>query len=231
MDYMSYTPKHGGGQKKASQTDKTAVESKSANTAPARPKADVLTKTLVIVLLIFFVAGIIVAAIFLFKPAAPQTDDDNTVATYAYDQSSTAAATSAYSGSYTSSNPVLQYSGGEIPTSGARHDVNVIADGGVDAMEIIGTWHVDKWTSYVFDGYGRGVMLTSNDNYTFAYSAQDGLLTVDYDNDKGMDTEYTYVLNGDKLILKRGNNEYKLTRELEQEQTQEPSQGQTQGSD
>lgn len=219
MIIMSYTPRHGGGQKKTdSRVELTAnrrAERHSASDNKGKSKA------IVISLLVVFSAAIIVALFFLLKPAvAPESTSAAT------DYSTESATIAAYSGSYTSPNSVLQYSGGEIPTSGSRHDVTVAPDGGADAMEIIGTWYVDEWTAYIFDGYGRGVMLASNNNYTFAYSAQNGQLVVDYDDDKGMDTEYTYILSGDNLTLKRGNSEYKLTKEIVHEQTQTPTQTQ-----
>ena len=223
MSHMSYTPKHGGKKKTSKPTEPSDISS----VEPFTPQNKKRAKIVAIILLVLFAAGIILALIFIIKPVF--ATEETPAATEASAPAHTEAATVVENtGSYTSSNPVLQYSDGEIPTSGERHDVTVAADGGADAMEIIGTWYVDKWTAYIFDGYGRGVMLTSNDNYTFAYSAQYGQLIVDYDNDKGMDTEYSYILDGDKLTLKRGKNEYKLTRELEQEQTQEPTAAPTQ---
>lgn len=220
---MSYSPKHGSGKK---QSSKPAESTDSSSVEPFTPQNKKRAKIVAILLLVLFAAGIIVALFFIIKPKlAP----DKVTATESYTVQATAPAGSEYSGSYTSSSPVLQYSNGEIPTSGERHDVTVISGGGPDAMEIIGTWYVDEWTGYIFDGYGRGVMLTSNDNYTFAYSAQNGHLIIDYDNDKGMDTEYVYILNGDNLTLKRGNSQYNLKKKLEPNQTQEPTQVQTEG--
>ena len=118
-----------------------------------------------------------------------------------------------YAGSYTSENYLLGYSNGEIPTTGSRHDVTVTGDGGPDAMEVIGNWHMDKITVYKFDGYGRGVMCTDVDNYTFAYSALNGHLYCDFDVDDAMDSDYTYQITGDVLTLTRGEATFKFTKE------------------
>ena len=118
-----------------------------------------------------------------------------------------------YAGSFTSPNSVLGYSNGEIPTTGSRHDVTVTGDGGPDAMEVIGNWRMDKITVYKFDGYGRGVMCTDVDNYTFAYSAMNGHLYCDFDVDDAMDSDYTYQINGDVLTLTRGEATFKFTKE------------------
>ena len=225
---MSYTPKHGGQSKPSKPADTVGS---IASEKPSEPKRKNLLRIVAVFLLIVFLAGIIVAAIFLFKPTVKKNVPvEETVAstaavsasvpaeTYAQAQAPTVTATT---GSHTSSNPVLQYSGGEIPTSGSRHDVTLETDGGADAMAVIGNWHLDKGTAYSFDGYGRGVMITPVENYTFAYSAQNGHLIIDFDVDNGMDSDYTYVIGVDNLgkdilTLKRDDKEYKFTKEEQQ---------------
>ena len=122
-----------------------------------------------------------------------------------------------YPGSYNSPNDVLQYSDGEVPTTGSRHDITVTGDGGPQAMDLLGNWRLEN-TLYKFDGYGRGIMLLNdktddNNSYTFAYSAINGHLQVDYDKDVGMDCDYTYTISNDKLILKRGTAVFEMTKE------------------
>ena len=104
------------------------------------------------------------------------------------------------------------YENGILPTSGSRHDVDVIEGGGANASELEGSWRLDKVTVYEFDGLGRGIMLTAVDNYTFIYSAQDGKLAIDYDGDGGTDRLYDYVIEGDKLTLTLGTQKYVFTK-------------------
>jgi|GEM_PF-1834438 len=221
---MSYSPKHGGNNKQTNRSESAnyAVSEKATET-----KSKSIKRLIAVILLIVFLAGIIVAAIFLLKPVvSPKVAGNTTTTATANAQSGAAGGTqaptvAATTGSYNSSNPVLQYSNGEIPTSGSRHDVTVETDGGVDAMEVIGNWRLDKGTVYSFDGYGRGVMLTPVENYTFAYSARNGHLIIDFDVDDGMDTEYTYVigvddLGKDTMTFTRDDKEYKFTKEPQQ---------------
>lgn len=111
-------------------------------------------------------------------------------------------------------NPSPLYPDGVLPTSGTRHEVHVLPNGGKDAMEVNGLWRLDQVTLYEFDGYGRGIMHTAVDDYSFVYSAQDGLLEIDYDTDNGQDTEYTYVIDGDSLTISRGETVYQFTKEI-----------------
>lgn len=105
------------------------------------------------------------------------------------------------------------YPNGVLPTSGTRHDVDLLPNGGKDAMEVSGLWRLDQITLYEFDGYGRGIMHTAVDDYSFAYSAQDGVLEIDFDVDNGRDIEYHYVISGDSMTLTSGDASYKFTKE------------------
>ena len=105
------------------------------------------------------------------------------------------------------------YQNGVLPTSGDRHDVNVINGGGRNASDLEGKWSLDDVTIYEFDGLGRGIMLTGVDNYTFLYSAEDGKLCIDYDIDGGTDKEYDYTIDGDTLTPTSGSKTYVFTKE------------------
>ena len=105
------------------------------------------------------------------------------------------------------------YPNGVLPTSGTRHDVDLLPNGGKDAMEVSGLWRLDQITLYEFDGYGRGIMHTAVDDYSFAYSAQDGVMEIDFDVDNGRDIEYHYVISGDSMTLTSGDASYKFTKE------------------
>ena len=105
------------------------------------------------------------------------------------------------------------YPNGVLSTSGSRHAVVLLPNGGKDAMEVSGLWRLDQITLYEFDGYGRGIMHTAVDDYSFAYSAQDGVLEIDFDVDNGRDIEYHYVISGDTMTLTNGESSYKFTKE------------------
>lgn len=116
------------------------------------------------------------------------------------------------SGGGTSSSPL--YPDGVIPTSGSRHDVSVLPDGGADAGELGGKWRIDKNTVYEFDGYGRGILHTAVDDYSFAYSAEDGHLNIDFDTDKGNDRDYKYTVEGETLTISLDDAVYTMTKEI-----------------
>ena len=96
-------------------------------------------------------------------------------------------------------------SGRILPTAADRHDITVIEGGGANVSDVYGEWAVDQNTTYVFDGMGRGIVLTGAGNYTFVYSAQDGKLRIDNDVQNGDDVEYSYTIDGDKMYWERGN--------------------------
>ncbi|MBQ9679574.1 MAG: hypothetical protein IJV48_02690 [Ruminococcus sp.] len=183
---MSYSPKH---------------PSTSGSRAKPRSSADKKTKQILIAVILIVLALIIVAAlVFIFVPGAesgvsnlftgktefvPETEGETTIISQYYDD-------------------------GMLPTSGSRHDVTVIYGGGAAASELEGKWSFDGNTIYMFNGKGRGIMLTAIDNYTFMYSAEGGKLIVDFDIDDAMDSEYTYTLSGEKLIMTRGGVDYEF---------------------
>ncbi|MBQ3266169.1 MAG: hypothetical protein IJH07_10380 [Ruminococcus sp.] len=172
----NYTPKHpSSGASRAKQSDGDKKKQK------------------VLIIVILAVLAIIIAAalIFIFVPGAesgvgklfggsggyvPETQDGTTIISPYYEN-------------------------GILPTSGERHDIEIIYGGGTNADELLGTWDLDGNTIYKFDGQGRGIMLTGVDNYTFIYSAQNGKLGIDMDSDGSVDREYSYTITGDKLTL------------------------------
>ena len=108
-----------------------------------------------------------------------------------------------------------QIQDGILPTSADRHDIHLAENGGANASDLLGKWRLDQGTTYVFDGQGRGIMLTGVDNYTFLYSAENGKLGVDMDTISGNDFEYDYSVNGDTLTMTRDGKTYTLKKEAE----------------
>ncbi len=187
---MSYSPKHPSSD--TSGAKKPSTSSKKKN-----------QKTVITIILVVLALVVVAALIFIFVPGAengigrlfsgnqsqyvPETQDGTTIISQ-------------------------YYQNGILPTSGNRHDVEVIKGGGRNASEVEGIWSLDGNTVYEFDGRGRGIMLTAVDNYTFVYSAENGDLVVDFDIDDAMDARYTYTVSGDTLTLSRGGQEYKFTK-------------------
>lgn len=108
------------------------------------------------------------------------------------------------------------YKNGVLPTSADRHDITLAPNGGANASEVLGTWRLDQGTTYMFDGRGRGIMLTGVDNYTFAYSAENGKLGIDMDTAVGNDFEYDYSVSGDTLTMTRDGRSFTLTKTADQ---------------
>lgn len=179
----------------------TPKRSVSGSAKTQKSDGDKKKKGLIIAILAVLVVIIIAAMIIVFVPGAesgisnlltgksgayvPETQGETTIITPYYED-------------------------GILPTTGSRHDITVISGGGSDAAQVTGAWKLDDVTKYMFDGKGRGIMLTAVDNYTFLYSAQDGKLAIDFDSDGGSDRIYDYVVDGDKLTLTYGDQRFEF---------------------
>lgn len=111
------------------------------------------------------------------------------------------------------------YDNGVLPTAADRHDITLIANGGANASDLYGTWVAAQGTTYIFDGQGKGVMLTGKDNsdtFTFNYSAENGKLGIDMDTIAGYDYEYDYTISGDTLTMNRDGYSFTLTKSADQ---------------
>ncbi len=186
----------------SSYSPKRAASDATKSSSPQKPnRDDKLKKGLIIAILVVLVIIIAAAMVVLFVPGA-ETGVSNFF--------------SGKSGGYVpetqgeTTNITPYYENGILPTTGHRHDITVISGGGTDAAEVTGTWKLDDVTIYMFDGKGRGIMLTAVNNYTFLYSAQDGKLAIDFDSDGGADREYQYVINGDRLTMTFGNQKFEF---------------------
>lgn len=56
-------------------------------------------------------------------------------------------------------------------------------------------------------------MRTSLNEYTFTYTAEGSILTIDFENEAARDTEYQYSIKGKTLTLERSSEVYKLTKD------------------
>lgn len=185
----NYTSKH------------SAARSHSGNSADSKKK-----KALIIVIVAVLVVIIAAALVFIFIPGAesgiagifggkpayvPETQDGTTIIT-------------------------PYYQNGILPSAADRHDVQVIKGGGANGSDLLGKWQMGEHDTYLFDGQGRGIILTGVDNYTFTYSAESGKLRIDYDGQNGSDFEYDYTLSGDKMTWTRSGQTYDLTKVAEE---------------
>lgn len=166
----------------------------------ARAAADAKKKkTLVIVIVAVLLVIIAVSLVFILIPK-PGSGQNGTSANGNNPRQSGNTIVSEY------------YKNGVLPTAGERHDIKTIDNGGSESSQLTGKWKLDQTTTYVFDGEGRGIMLTGVDNYTFVYSAQNGKLAIDFDTDKGADYEYEYSISGDTLSMTRSDRSFTMTK-------------------
>lgn len=69
-----------------------------------------------------------------------------------------------------------------------------------DALQ--GSYSVDDYTGYEFDGHGSGAMcLGESTRYDFTYTIEEDTLTLDYEDTAVKNAVYTFRLEGDKLII------------------------------
>ncbi|MBQ3331246.1 MAG: hypothetical protein IJG87_08735 [Ruminococcus sp.] len=193
----NYTSKH------------SSDKSRSGKDGGAKKKQKILIIVIICVLAVIIAAALIfifvpgaesgVSGIFGGKPAyVPETQDVTT-------------------------NITPYYNDGILPTSSDRHDITVISGGGANGGDFYGTWKMNDHDTYIFDGLGRGIFLAVNKDggidfkYTFLYSAQDGVLGIDYDGANGADQEYSYTIDGDKMSWTRAGQTYTLEK-VEEEQ-------------
>lgn len=75
-----------------------------------------------------------------------------------------------------------------------------------DALQ--GSYSVDDYTGYEFDGHGSGAMcLGESTRYEFTYTVEEDTLTLDYEDTAITNAVYTFRLEGDKLIITSQNSD------------------------
>jgi hypothetical protein len=80
---------------------------------------------------------------------------------------------------------------------------------------IVGKWSVDSMTSYVFYEGGKGALMVPKGRYTFDYILEDDQLTIDFHDEKALDSSFTFEKDGDQLTLVGGNKDARGTYVLE----------------
>ena len=84
-----------------------------------------------------------------------------------------------------------------------------------DASDFDGTYYIDDYTAYEFDGKGKGAMcLGGTTRYVFDYSVKDDTVSFDFEDMHINDITYTFALNGDTITITEtsGANSYTMTK-------------------
>ena len=203
---MSYSPRRATPSSPKNENKQPSGRRSDGNMTAAEKKKK---KTLIIAIVVILVLVIAVALFFLFSRGNGglfgrhnKSGLSNQVGQSAQQEGTT--------------NITPYYKNGVLPTSSDRHDIALAPNGGANASELLGTWRLDQGTTYMFDGRGRGIMLTGVDNYTFIYSAENGKLGIDMDTSVGNDFEYDYSVSGDTLTMTRDGRSFTLTKTADQ---------------
>ena len=66
-----------------------------------------------------------------------------------------------------------------------------------------GTWNLDGTTIYQFDGKGEGNMILPQNTYSFKYAVdkEKNMVSIDFEDEKATDFEYSYSVKKKKLTL------------------------------
>ena len=87
------------------------------------------------------------------------------------------------------------------------------SNGNKKVKSLYGTWNYDDVTIYTFDDNGHGTLVLPLNTYEFSYTVGDGVLSIDFTDEKAEDRSYTYFLSDDVLVLiGPDGNEYRMTR-------------------
>ena len=66
----------------------------------------------------------------------------------------------------------------------------------------VGTWISEGGTIYVFHKDHSGSMKTSLSEYQFTYAVKNQFISIDFEDEKNIDSDYEYSFDKNKLILK-----------------------------
>lgn len=77
----------------------------------------------------------------------------------------------------------------------------LLGGGGGQKTGLEGLWTVDGVTSYRFERGGKGAMELPSANYAFKYTVQDGVLSIDFEDEAARDNSYTYSVSDTTLVL------------------------------
>lgn len=202
---MSYTPKRAASSSEEKKNEPTARAAQTMSDADKKKK-----KNLTIAIVAVLCVVIVISLLFIFAPT-----DGSFLGIHGAGVISGSGKGNAAETQNGTTNISPYYQNGVLPTSSDRHDITLAPNGGANVSELLGKWRLDQGTTYMFDGQGRGIMLTGVDNYTFLYSAENGKLGIDMDTIAGNDFEYDYTVSGDTLTMTRDGKTFTLKKEAE----------------
>lgn len=67
--------------------------------------------------------------------------------------------------------------------------------------ELKGLWDMDGYTKYEFDGKGKGKVIVPLNDYVFSYTIKDNIVSIDFENETSIDTDYEFKINKDELEI------------------------------
>lgn len=71
-----------------------------------------------------------------------------------------------------------------------------------DASDFDGTYYIDNYTAYEFDGNGKGAMcLGDTTRYVFDYTVKDDTVSFDFEDVRIKDSVYTFTVEDDGFTL------------------------------
>lgn len=77
---------------------------------------------------------------------------------------------------------------------------------------LVGKWTNETPTTYQFDSDKTGKLIISTGEYNFEYEIKDDKVTVYFNSENSVDTEFKYKVDGDKLTLENGNGVWEFTK-------------------
>ena len=72
--------------------------------------------------------------------------------------------------------------------------------------KIIGSWTTDGYSVYEFYENKKGALVLPIATYDFNYKIEENIISIDFENEKSIDSDYEFSFEGEKLILKGINN-------------------------
>ncbi len=76
----------------------------------------------------------------------------------------------------------------------------------------IGSWISEGGIIYEFKRNNSGIMKTSLSEYKFTYKISDKMLSIDFEDEKNIDTDYEYFLKKNKCIMKSDKGSFTFTK-------------------
>ncbi len=76
----------------------------------------------------------------------------------------------------------------------------------------IGSWISEGGIIYEFKRNNSGIMKTSISEYKFTYKITDKMLSIDFEDEKNIDTDYEYFFKKNKCIMKSDKGSFTFTK-------------------